>query len=199
MQALETADSDNLAAAKKYTDDEIAKLNIPTLSDKVETLIGSDANMSVREITINEVAKQLSAEGIDAAFDTLEEIAKWLSEHPQDVTEMNEAIQQAQADATAAGSAASTAQATADDAVAAAGTAQSAANTANNAIAAMNLTAVEGFITSVSQADGKVSATAVQTIAAEKITVADTAGKLDAVNVEAALAELAAMWEWEEL
>ena len=196
---IEGSISDNLDAAKKYTDDEITELGIPALSSKVDTLVGTDANKSVREIAIDEIAKQLSAEGIDASFDTLEEIAKWLSEHPQDVTDMNQAIQKAQSDATAAGTAAADAQSTADDAVAAAGTAQQTADAAVEAIGKMDLTKVEGFVTSIEQLDGKVSATAVSTIAAEKITVADTAGKLDAVNVEAALAELAAMWEWEEL
>lgn len=198
-QTLEQSIADNLDAAKKYTDDEIAELGIPTLSGKVDTLIGEDANMSARAIVQDEVAKQLTSENISESFDTLKEMAEWLSAHPEDVTSMNEAIQAAQTTATNAGTAAADAQSTADDAVAAAGTAQQTADAAVEAIGKMDLTKVEGFVTSIEQLDGKVSATAVATIAAEKITVADTAGKLDAVNVEAALAELAAMWEWEEL
>lgn len=198
-QTLEQTISDNLNAAKKYTDDEITELGIPALSEKVTTLIGNDANLSVREIAINEIATQLSKEGIDAAFDTLEEMAKWLSEHPEDVTAMNEAIQASDKKADAAQGAADAAQATADDAVAAAGNAQNSANQANTAIAAMDFAKIEGFVTSIEQVDGKVTATKVDTIAAEKITVADANNKLAAANVEAALAELAAMWEWEEL
>lgn len=196
---IEGSISDNLEAANEYTDSEITKLGIPALSGKVDTLIGEDANMSARAIVQDEVAKQLTSENISESFDTLKEMAEWLSAHPEDVTSMNEAIQAAQTTATNAGTAAADAQSTADDAVAAAGTAQQTADAAVTAIGKMDLTKVEGFVTSVEQADGVVTATAVATIAAEKITVADTAGKLDAVNVEAALAELAAMWEWEEL
>ena len=69
-----------------------------------------------------------------------------------------------------------------------------------DAIAAMDLAKVEGFITSIEQVDGKVTATKVDTIAAEKITIADAADHFaaDVTNVEAALAVLANMWAWEE-
>lgn len=196
---IEGSISDNLEAANEYTDSEITKLGIPALSGKVDTLIGEDNNKSVRTIANEELAKQLIPENAIDSLDTLQEIAAWIQAHPDDVASMNEAIQAAQTTATNAGTAAATAQSTADDAVAAAGTAQQTADAVATTIGNMDLTKVEGFVTSIEQLDGKVSATAVATIAAEKITVADTAGKLDAVNVEAALAELAAMWEWEEL
>ena len=75
------------------------------------------------------------------------------------------------------------------------------ATNAKTAIEAMDLAKIEGFVTSIEQVDGKVTATAVSTIAAEKITIVDTEDHFDAntTNVESALAVLANMWAWEEL
>ena len=63
----------------------------------------------------------------------------------------------------------------------------------------MNLTEVSGYVTKVSQTNGKVSATTVANIPAADVTIADTDNKLVGTTVEAALAELADMWTWEEL
>lgn len=96
---LVKADSDNLQAAKDYADAEIAKLNSATVAAQVEanktaiaTLNGSDTGKSAREIVQDEVSKQLDSENISDSFDTLKEMAEWLSSHPQDVTEMQNAI-----------------------------------------------------------------------------------------------------------
>lgn len=70
------------------------KGRIDVIAPKVETLIGSDANMSARAIVQDEVAKQLQSENITESFDTLKEMAEYLSGHPQTVTEMNNAIKQ---------------------------------------------------------------------------------------------------------
>lgn len=77
----------------------INEVTIPALEEdieevggKVTTLIGSDANMSARAIVQDEVAKQLESEKISDSFDTLKEMAEYLSGHPNTVTEMNEAI-----------------------------------------------------------------------------------------------------------
>lgn len=59
---------------------------------KVDTLIGNDANKSVRTIANEELAKQLIAEGAQESLDTLAEIAAWIQEHPGDAAAMNEAI-----------------------------------------------------------------------------------------------------------
>lgn len=104
-----------------------------------------------------------------------------------------------QADATQALQDAADAALSASNANAAAEAAQSTADANKTAIEAMDLTAVTGYVTSVSQVDGKVSASAVANIPATDITVTDTANKLDSTNVEAALNELAVMWDWEEL
>lgn len=71
---------------------------INTEKGRVDVLVGSDKNMSARAIVQDEVAKQLTSENISDSFDTLKEIAEWLSSHPEDVTAMNEAIE-ANADA----------------------------------------------------------------------------------------------------
>lgn len=83
----------------------------------------------------------------------------------------------------------------------AASAAQGTANANKTAIEAMDLDEVTGFVTSIKQVDGKVTASAVQNIAAEKITVADAKDYFatDVTNVEAALAALAEKWIWEEL
>lgn len=95
------ADDATLSAAKQYAkeyaDDIVSGDNglskeVAALELVVNKLVGSDANMSAREIAIDEITKQLTAEGISESFDTLKEIAEWLSAHPQDVTKMNEAI-----------------------------------------------------------------------------------------------------------
>lgn len=76
--------------------------------------------------------------------------------------------------------------------------AKASASQANNAIADMDLAEVSGYITKVSQVDGKVAASAVANIPAADISVADVADVMAATNVEAALKELVDMWSWAE-
>ena len=96
---LAKADIDNLKAAKDYAEAEIAKLNHATVVDQVETnkqaivtLNGSDTGKSVREVVQDEVSKQLESENISDSFDTLKEMAEWLSSHPEDVIELQNSI-----------------------------------------------------------------------------------------------------------
>lgn len=65
---------------------------VDAVDAKVDTLIGEDANKSVRTIANEELAKQLVAEGAQESLDTLAEIAAWIQEHPGDAAAMNEAI-----------------------------------------------------------------------------------------------------------
>ena len=74
-----------------YDDTEIQE-KIDGVDGKVTTLIGEDANKSVRTIANEELAKQLIAEGADESLNTLAEIAAWIQEHPGDAAAMNEAI-----------------------------------------------------------------------------------------------------------
>lgn len=75
-----------------YDDTEI-QTKIDTVSGKVDTLVGEDANKSVRTIANEELAKQLIAEGADASLDSLQEIAAWIQSHPDDAAAMNAAIE----------------------------------------------------------------------------------------------------------
>lgn len=77
-----------------YDDSEITG-RIDELEGEVDTLIGSDANKSVRTISAEEVAKIVA--GADESFDTLKEIADWISTHGTDATAMNSAIMALQA------------------------------------------------------------------------------------------------------
>lgn len=62
------------------------------MSARVAVIEGEDAGMSMRAVAIDELAKQLIPEGAQESLDTLEEIAKWIQDHPGDVTAMNAAI-----------------------------------------------------------------------------------------------------------
>lgn len=75
-----------------YDDTEI-QTKIDTVSGKVDTLVGEDANKSVRTIANEELAKQLIAEGAAESLNTLAEIAAWIQSHPDDAAAMNEAIE----------------------------------------------------------------------------------------------------------
>lgn len=59
---------------------------------KISTLIGSDNGKSARTIANEELAAQLLSGKADADFKTLQELATWLENHPEDVTAINAAI-----------------------------------------------------------------------------------------------------------
>ena len=73
--------SDNADAIKAHKE---------AIDAKVTTLIGEDDSKSVRTISAEEVAKVVA--GADASFDTLKEIADWISSHKTDAATMNSAI-----------------------------------------------------------------------------------------------------------
>lgn len=76
-------------AAATY-DDTALTGRVTTVEEKVTTLIGDDASKSARTIASEEVAKIVA--GADASYDTLKEIADWISSHKTDATAMNSAI-----------------------------------------------------------------------------------------------------------
>lgn len=59
---------------------------------KLTTLIGTDADKSVRKIANEELAAQLIPDGAKESLDTLQEIAAWIQQHPDDAAAMNETI-----------------------------------------------------------------------------------------------------------
>lgn len=92
--------SDSSASSQALSDEvtrattEEGKLSqsINGISGKVDTLVGSDANKSVRTIANEELAAQLLSGAADADFKTLQELAAWLEGHPESASAMNEAI-----------------------------------------------------------------------------------------------------------
>lgn len=85
IRGLITANSQ--AIATKATD-----ADLDALDAKVTTLIGSDANKSVRTIANEELATQLIPANAAQALDTLQEIAAWIQSHPDDAATMNSQI-----------------------------------------------------------------------------------------------------------
>ena len=85
-----------------YTEDEIDGFisgitsDIEGVESKVTKLIGEDADKSVRTIANEELAKQLIPSGATEALDTLQEIADWIQQHPEDAAAMNTAITELQ-------------------------------------------------------------------------------------------------------
>lgn len=59
---------------------------------KVSTLVGNDAGKSARTIANEELTKQLIPEGAKESLDTLQEIAAWIQNHPDDASAMNATI-----------------------------------------------------------------------------------------------------------
>ena len=63
----------------------------------ITTLVGADAGKSARTIANEELAAQLIPESAKDSLDTLQEIAAWIQEHPDDASAMNAAIEALQA------------------------------------------------------------------------------------------------------
>ena len=66
--------------------------NIAGEAAKIATLIGSDTAKSVRTIANEELAAQLIPSSAKESLDTLQEIAAWIQDHPDDASAMNQAI-----------------------------------------------------------------------------------------------------------
>ena len=85
-------DYSNTYAAKKHTHAIADVTDLQTELDKVTTLIGDDASKSVRTIANEELAAQLIPENAKESLNTLQEIAQWIQDHPDDVTAIHAAI-----------------------------------------------------------------------------------------------------------
>ena len=70
---------------------------IEGVETKVDTLVGEDTGKSVRTIANEELAAQLIPANAAEALNTLQEIAAWIQEHPDDASAMNAAIEALQA------------------------------------------------------------------------------------------------------
>lgn len=65
---------------------------ISSLQSTVATLIDTDIGKSIREIAAEELASQLIPANANESLDTLEEIAAWIQDHPDDASAMNQSI-----------------------------------------------------------------------------------------------------------
>ena len=81
-------DYSNTYAAKKHTHAIADVTDLQTELDKVTTLIGDDASKSVRTIANEELAAQLIPESAKESLNTLQEIAQWIQNHPDDAATM---------------------------------------------------------------------------------------------------------------
>lgn len=66
--------------------------DLTTLQGKVETLVDEDEGKSVRDITVEELAKQLLDVNAEGALAALQNLAEWIKDHPGEADEMNKAI-----------------------------------------------------------------------------------------------------------
>ena len=71
--------------------------DIEELSGEFDALVGEDAGKTVRAIANEELAAQLIPANAAEALNTLQEIATWIQEHPEDASAMNAAIEALQA------------------------------------------------------------------------------------------------------
>ena len=70
-----------------------AKINGKADQAAVDALVGADTGKSVRTIANEELAAQLIPEGAQESLNTLQEIAQWIQDHPDDAAAMNTAIE----------------------------------------------------------------------------------------------------------
>ena len=77
----------SITSINEALDSKLEASDLSALEGKVTTLIGVDADKSVRTIASEEVAKVI--DGAPATFDTLKEIADWIASHPNSVAEIN--------------------------------------------------------------------------------------------------------------
>lgn len=68
------------------------RADISQLQAQVTTLIGDDPNKSVSTIVFEKVADLLIPEDAQESLDTLQEIADWIQDHPNDAAEINSNI-----------------------------------------------------------------------------------------------------------
>ena len=83
VRGLIKTNADNITALSGRAD---------AVEGKVSTLVGNDTGKSARAIANEELTKQLIPEGAKESLDTLQEIAAWIQNHPDDASAMNAAI-----------------------------------------------------------------------------------------------------------
>ena len=76
---------------------DVAVKGLATLQQTITTLVGNDSGKSARTIANEELAAQLIPDSAQDSLDTLQELANWIQEHPDDASAMNTAITAIQA------------------------------------------------------------------------------------------------------
>ena len=66
--------------------------DVDAVETAIATLVGGDAEKSVRAIAAEELAAQLIPDAAKESLDTLQEISAWIQAHPDDVADINAAI-----------------------------------------------------------------------------------------------------------
>lgn len=95
QEYADKAETDAIASAKTYTDGQVSTLKTnyeaadSAINEKLNTLIGTDSGKSARTIANEELAAQLLSGEADADFKTLQELAAWLEDHPEDAAAMS--------------------------------------------------------------------------------------------------------------
>lgn len=142
-----------------------AKINGKADQAAVDALVGADTGKSVRTIANEELAAQLIPEGAQESLNTLQEIAQWIQDHPDDAAAMNTAIE-----------ALETKVDTGEQTVSAYVTAAIAALNIGDYATAANLTALAGRVTTLEGATHTHANKAVlDGVTSEKVTAWDAA------------------------
>lgn len=76
---------------------DVAVKGLATLQQTITTLVGNDSGKSARTIANEELAAQLIPDDALESLNTLQEIADWIQDHPDDAAAMNTAITAIQA------------------------------------------------------------------------------------------------------
>ena len=80
-------------ATKDEVSDLVDMSVVTELQGKVDTLVGEDADKSVRDIAVDVLTETLVSETATEAYDTLAEMSAWIKSHPEDAAAMSTAIQ----------------------------------------------------------------------------------------------------------
>lgn len=76
---------------------DVAVKGLDTIKSTLDTLVGADTGKSARTIANEELAAQLIPEDAKDSLNTLQEIADWIQDHPDDAAAINTAITAIQA------------------------------------------------------------------------------------------------------
>ena len=86
------AEDDLDDALQEKIDGKAESEDLADLENKVTTLINEDEGKSVRDIAVDELAKQLLPEKSEEALEALKKLADWIKDHPGEADEMNSKI-----------------------------------------------------------------------------------------------------------